>query len=303
MHSKKSNQKLDHRYSSNSPLTFNAIGTAWTIDITPHSRNDYSKLSQKILQRIEEFDQIYSRFRDDSLISMMYSHPGTYKLPPDAFPLLTLYTHLYRLSHGTFTPLIGTLLSQAGYDKDYSFITKELTELPDLDSVLTYTKDAITLKENQLLDFGAGGKGYLVDLIGDILEKEHIHEYCIDASGDIYSKSENPIRVGLEHPENPRQVIGVTSVHNQAICASATNRRKWKEFHHIINPLTLSSPHTIRATWVIADSTILADALSTCLFLTPPADLLKEFSFEYLILYSDYTIQKSDKFHAELYYN
>ena len=109
------------------------------------------------------------------------------------------------------------------------------------------------------------------------------------------------LRVGLEHPEDTTSVIGVANISNQSLCGSAGNRRKWADFHHIINPETLSSPKELLAVWVIAKNTLLADILTTGLFFVSPDSLLKHFKFEYLILRPDYSVEKSEGFNVELY--
>jgi thiamine biosynthesis lipoprotein ApbE len=53
--------------------------------------------------------------------------------------------------------------------------------------------------------------------------------------------------------------------------------------------------------WVVADSTVVADALTTCLFFVDPETLFGLYNFEYLIVYKDFSIQKSDSFAAELF--
>ena len=154
------------------------------------------------------------------------------------------------------------------------------------------------------MDFGAAGKGYLVDSIGLILEKNKISSYCIDASGDIRYRQKDrlAIRVGLENPLNTKQVIGVVNLSNQSICGSSGNRRTWGEYHHIINPLTLTSPTNILSTWVIADTAVISDALATALFFIKPEIFLKDFSFHYAILYKDYSIVSSWDFPGAFYY-
>src|SRR5690606_11370899 len=137
-----------------------------------------------------------------------------------------------------------------------------------------------------ILDFGAAGKGHLVDIISALLKQQGITEFCVDASGDNFYATEgaDQLRVGLENPDNFEQVVGVASISNQSICGSAGNRRKWGEFHHVIDPVSLTSPTGISAVWVVADSALLADALATCLFFVEPATLLSTFEFEYAIV-------------------
>ncbi len=192
-------------------ITFEAIGTHWTIDAP-------DELKEIILKRIAAFDLLYSRFRDDSWVTKLSLEAGTYDLPADAEPMFSLYRDLYKITDGYVTPLIGQVLVDAGYDKDYSFKQiKPLTQPPVWDDVIEYAPPKIIMKKPALLDVGALGKGYLVDIIGSVLEKEGIKDYCIDAGGDILHKNEkgDSIRIGLEHPEDFKKVIGVFNLKNK----------------------------------------------------------------------------------------
>src|SRR5690348_14240178 len=102
---------------SDTHFRFDAIGTAWTIEIfEPLSASQRSQLEQAIMRRIGQYDKDYSRFRDDSLIAAMSKKAGKYTLPDDAKPLFELYRQLYEATGGAVTPLIGQTLSDAGYD-------------------------------------------------------------------------------------------------------------------------------------------------------------------------------------------
>ncbi len=116
-----------------------------------------------------------------------------------------------------------------------------------------------------------------------------------------YRNSKEFLSIGLEHPGNFEQVIGIAKIQNESIAASSGNRRAWDKFHHIINPKTLESPKNILATWVVAKKAIIADGLATCLFFVPKEKLEKYFDFESLVLFPDYTFEKSNNFPAELF--
>lgn len=288
-----------------SNYTFEAIGTHWQIDVydvlTPAQEKN---LLTRIQDRIELFDRTYSRFRFDSLVTKMSQEAGEYELPPDAVPLFDLYKKLYDLTQGFFTPLIGQTLVEAGYDAEYSLQSKTLHHPKRWEDVMEFRAPYLLVKQPVLLDIGAAGKGYLIDIVGRLLEENGVHNYCVDAGGDILHRSTSgeSLQIGLEHPQNLEQVIGVVNVWNQSLCGSAGNRRAWGEFHHIINPFTLSSPRSILAVWVMADSTLLADGLSTCLFFVPAETLQTKFEFEYLIVRDDYSVEKSSGFDAELFF-
>lgn len=285
-------------------LAFEAIGTHWQIDLpdslTPEERQI---LSERIHERISIFDRDYSRFREDSLVTRMSKQAGTYQLPEDAEPLFSLYHDLYRATNGALTPLIGQVLVEAGYDAEYSLKPGELHTPPTWDEALEYQFPQLTLKKPALLDVGAAGKGYLIDIVASIVQDFGIHSFCIDAGGDLLQRSakSESLRVGLEHPANLNQVIGVATIQNQSMCGSAGNRRTWGAFHHIINPHTLSSPRNILAVWTVAQATLLADALATCLFFVPAASLRPTYAFEYALVRSDYSMEHSPNFPAEFF--
>lgn len=284
-------------------FAFEAIGTKWAIDIAgEYSSVREAELLARIKERIDAFDKKYSRFRDDSFVMEMAKHPGTFELPEDAYPMFALYRDLYMRTNGLFTPLVGDILSDAGYDADYSLLQKnQLQKAPAWDDVIAYSLSNFTLKKPVVLDFGGGGKGYLVDLVGEVLKQEGVLEFLIDAGGDILHLGKEPQKIGLEHPEYTEQVVGIYPLFNQSICGSAGNRRKWGDFTHIINPKTLVSPKNILAVWVVADSALVADALATCLFFSPASAFADAYDFEYVIVRSDFSVEKSPNFKGELF--
>lgn len=288
-------------YTSES-FSFDAIGTHWEIQVT-FEKSKAMYLLDKIKKRIEVFDKHYSRFRSDSLITKISKKEGTYKMPDDFEELFNTYKKLFDVTHGLFTPLIGNVLESLGYDKTYSLEHKNATSPDSFHNVLSLKENILTVKKPVVLDFGAGGKGYLVDIIGKLLKKESITEFLINAGGDILHNSQKKIhaRIGLENPINTSQVIGVADILNTSICGSAGNRRTWGDYHHIINPKTLTSPKNILGVWVVAPSALIADSMTTVLYLDQSEAAKNAYPCEYFILYSDMTFDKSENFNAELF--
>ena len=142
------------------------------------------------------------------------------------------------------TPLIGQALSDAGYDAQYSLRPGKLWPTPAWSSVIDYNPPHLLVKKPVLLDFGAIGKGYLVDIIASLMMDAGVTDFCVNAGGDMLQRQTGPevMRVGLEHPDHHDEVIGVATLGNQSLCGSAGNRRAWEGFNHIINPNTQSSP-------------------------------------------------------------
>lgn len=283
-------------------FSFEAIGTHWSIDVYDiGSAAQSSELETLLRARIEEFEQTYSRFRADSWLSHISHTPGTYELKADGWKLFNAYHSIYRATGGSVTPLIGQTLIDAGYDAEYSFVQhKELQPPITWDTAIELHPKSITIKQSVALDLGALGKGYIIDLVCEYLEEQGVDSYCIDAGGDMRAKLPAPhrgLRVGLEDPEDQSSVLGVYTLKNKSMAGSSGNRRRWqttkREYTHIINPETGISPTHIAAVWVIADSALLADTLTTALYFSKPEDLLKTYTFSYIILNSDRTIDSN----------
>jgi thiamine biosynthesis lipoprotein len=286
-------------------FSFEAIGTSWAVTLREPVRSQVQgELLREIQQCIEAFDKAYSRFRADSAIVPLAHGAPSAELPPTITTLFTLYKQLYELTGGLFTPCIGQTLHDLGYDAEYSLLPKkQQMEPPPPFEVVSLEGTTLHTTQPVLLDFGAAGKGYLVDLVAALVQARGITQFTVDGSGDIAHQAAQPLRVGLEHPTNPEHVLGVATLNNCSICASAGNRRAWGGRHHIINPRTLASPERVSATWVVASTTMGADALSTCLFLVEPKILQDAFEFEYLVVYTDLSYQKSAAFPAEMFYS
>lgn len=275
-------------------FSFEAIGTKWSIDVYGKFSED---IKQKLIDRIEEFDHNYSRFRNDSLVSKMSEKAGTYNLPADAEVMIDLYQKLYKITQGQITPLVGNLISDAGYDKNYSFKSKTVHAPGRWEDTLEYKIGTLKIVKPVLLDFGAIGKGYLVDILADLLERQGINTFCIDASGDLLCKNlAYPEIIGLEHPDAIGSVIGTIEIQSGALCGSAVNRRTWQKYHHIMNPRTLRSQDGIKAVWVQAATTAVADGLSTALFFCEARKLLQHFDFDYALIRSDNSLEYSPNF-------
>jgi thiamine biosynthesis lipoprotein len=286
-------------------ITFEAIGTRWVIDL--NQALDSAQLlliEHKIKERIDIFDKTYSRFLDGSLITEISRTTGVHKFPDDAERLFEFYRQLYDVTAGKVTPLVGNLLIEAGYDAQYSLKPiDKFHPVPLWEDTILYAHPLLTVYEPVMLDFGAAGKGYIVDIIGELLLDEGIASYVIDAGADILRKDSNntKIRVGLGHPIDPTEAIGVAQLGNGSICGSAGNRRKWAGLHHIMDPDTTKPVRDIIATWAMSATALVADGMATALFFTDPARLRAVFPFEYCLIRRDFSFDHSADFPAELF--
>jgi thiamine biosynthesis lipoprotein len=280
-----------------------AIGAPWAIS-TPAPLGP--EVVERIDARIASFDETWSRFRDDSLVARIATRPGRYELPPEAGPLLDLYRRLDALTAGRVSPLVGRRLEHLGYDRDYSFRPgpggADPAAVPRWDDVAEWDGRVLTTSRPVLLDVGAAGKGYLVDLVCAILDDAGHDDYVVDASGDLRQRGPDPARVALEDPSDATMAIGVVELSGRALCASAVNRRAWGEgLHHVIDATTGLPTADVVATWAIAPTALEADGLATALFFADPVDLARDFDLEAVRVFADGSAQYTTNFSGDLF--
>jgi thiamine biosynthesis lipoprotein len=283
-----------------SDFVFDAIGTQWAIT-GDSPLTDEVKVAVAV--RCDEFDRTYSRFRPDSLVRRLASEAGTVEFPADAGPLFEFYHRLYRVTDGAVNPLVGQAVEHLGYDADYSLQRRPgPATVPVWDDVLEVEGATVTARHPVLIDVGAAGKGYLVDLLDGLLTRAGVADYLIDGGGDLIHRGDQACRVALEDPTDPESAIGVANVRDMALCGSAINRRRWGDgLHHVIDTASGEPTTAITATWATADTAMIADGLATALFFTDPARLARDFNFAYVRLPATGGVEYSSNFDGELF--
>ena len=279
---------------------FEAIGTAWQIDTAEPLAPD---TAAAVTARIDDFDEVWSRFRPDSVVSTIALEGGSWVFDADSRALLDLYVELHDVTDGAVTPLVGRTLADLGYDEAYSLrAAAEPAAVPAWES-FEWTYPTLLAHEPLLFDVGAAGKGHLVDLVVAVLTEHGITQFTIDASGDLMHRQDEPLRVALEHPIDATRAIGVAELpRGRALCASATNRRAWGDgLHHVLDGRTGRPTRDVVATWVVADSCLLADGLATAHFLTDPARLMSRFEHEFVRMHADGRVEWSPDFPGEVF--
>lgn len=284
-------------------LFFESIGTKWEIDVYSSVSNGKLKLIERaVLSFLNDFTNTYSRFEKNSLVTEISKKTGDYEFPKSSKDIFKLYEKLYRLTKGSFTPLIGNTLDSLGYDPSYSLKPRRIEKPVEWNEAIAFNYPILNVKKKVILDFGGCGKGYAIDRVFEILEKNNLKSFLINAGGDIRI-SNYKAKIGLENPFDSNSVIGTATLDNKSICASAQNRRTWGRYSHILNPSSKNFQTEIAASWIVSARAFEADAIATAVFFSEPEVLKKEFSFEYLILKKNMTVEKSKNFKAEIYYN
>lgn len=271
---------------------FQSIGTHWIVNIVDElSHGQLEKIESEILKITSEFEHLYSRFIEDSLVSKLNRGEKLESIPEDLSNMLNLCEKVKQVTQGHFDINVGSTLEKLGYDSKYSF--------------------SENIVPSNRIDLGGIGKGYLIDKVKNYLKNTKIKYFFINAGGDIFATSDTgkPFEFLLEDPFDNTQAIGSIKVLNSSIAASSPVLRKWtttntnKEVHHLIDFKTGESVKDVAGVFTSANNAVNADLASTALFVGPKdlhkpiQDLLR---CEYLIVYKDSSFVKSDNYQGIL---
>ena len=298
---------------------FDAIGTAWEIETRAPLNHG---IRAAVAGVIDGFDREWSRFRADSLVSALARGAGAVAVPADARPMLDDLAAVAEATGGAVNPLVGRSLASLGYDAAYRLTTRgERPAPPGWRERLTWDDEMLRLTGGRgepgefgepggepsgpercdILDVGSLGKGRLVDLVLEVVSAQVGGDVVVDAGGDLAVRGA-PQRIGLEHPYRPSQAIGVLEVTDEALCASATNRRAWGEgLHHVLDARTGAPVRTVAATWAVAPTAMRADAVATALFFDGGAELAAAWGVQWVRMTTDGRVDWSPGSRAELF--
>lgn len=248
------------------PIT--ALGTTWVIEVFEDiNKERLDGASGAVQSFLTTFNNSYSRFNSDSLITRLNNDRYLENPPAELIELLTIGQTWYKKTNCTFNILLEEELVRRGYDASYSFEEKVGEDFAPADPTtdLTISPECINLTRGRV-DLGGFGKGYAIDRAAELLQSIGLKYFLINGGGDIYATSDNnePIAVYFEHPTEPGVFLGETTLCNEAFAASSPHKRQWKGVNgnqtHLVNSTGVT---TSDATFVKAGTAVEADIIAT----------------------------------------
>lgn len=252
-----------------SVFEFDTIGSRfWVEDLT--GRPLPYTVQEQVLAYVNGFDTAYSRFKPDSLVSQLATNGVLAGPPQELLDMLTLGKQLYEATHGVFNLTVGAALSELGYGSKHT--GDQL--LPNPWEVIQWNEKEVTVPKGLVLDFGGLGKGWLIDKIAEMLRQNGVERFIVNGGGDLYVQNTHPIEFALEDPLLDRKVLQTVHIQRGALAGSNVLKRSWDNNgvhkHHIINPATGDSSESgVVASYVLAQSAVIADSMATVLIIDP----------------------------------
>lgn len=278
------------------------MGTFVSLQCLSQSRDLAEECIAQAFLRIDELEAVFSRHSGSSLLSVLNAQGSLRDFPPEFKTVLEQALLTEKQTFGAFNPSVLPVLEYLERHKHIN--AGELRESFSriIAEPFLFENNKILLKQQESpLTLDAIAKGFIVDCAAAVFEKKGIHNYLINAGGDIRVKGmkslekgqEKTWRIAIEDPYKQGNYPAVFSLMRGALATSGNYEKSFGENrHHIILPsmhrsgkegsglvLTGSFEHTsptVKSVSVIAPNAMQADALATAVSCMP-VDVALEF--------------------------
>jgi thiamine biosynthesis lipoprotein len=228
---------------------------------------------------VQGFEQRYSRYLENSWLSLVNASAGVKPIPLTQEDVLTLRagSFAYFQSNQTIDPscLPLTALWQKAKAKKQVPQEREISEAKELVNWqnVQISEDEIYLPfEGMGLDFGGFGKEFAVDQVSEKLRNLNCENFLVDFGGDIFASgfaSEGiSWKVGIEKPQCTDQPVFVANLTNMSLATSGNYRKFFdlnnKRYGHTIDHRTgYPTIHSELSASVISPSCLKSGIIST----------------------------------------
>jgi len=257
--------------------------TAWTRD-EPGAVAAF----EAVFAEFDRLDRLMSVWKEGSDVTRLNAAAGQVPVAVSAevFEVLTLGRQISEWTGGKFDVTFGALsgLWKFDQDQDDSIPPRAavVARLPDVDySALELDparRTAFLGRRGMRVHLGGIGKGYAVDRGAALLRARGITDFMIQSGGDLFvsgRRGDRPWRLGIRDPRGPAdRSFATLDLSNGTFSTSGDYERFFLNngvrYHHILDPDLGEPARGCRSVTIVADKAVLADALSTGVFILGP---------------------------------
>jgi thiamine biosynthesis lipoprotein len=241
-----------------------------------------------VFAEFERLEALMSTWRPGSDVLRINAAAGVEPVAvrADVRDVLHQATQISEWTEGTFDVTFGALTDvwKFDHDQDNTIPTPDAirARLPLIDYRQIEIDDrsgTVFLKRKGMkIHLGGIGKGYAVEHAVQILRKAGLHDFMIQAGGDLYvggRKQGRPWRLGIQDPRGAAgQSFATIDLTDSTFSTSGDYARFFIKdavrYHHILDPATGQPARLCRSVTIAAASPVLADAIAKGVFILGP---------------------------------
>ena len=239
-------------------------------------------------REFERLDRLLSVWRDGSDVQRLNVSAGDYKVHVSAEirEVLREARQISVWTDGKFDVTFGVLSDLWKFDHDQDNRIPSESEvrarLPLIDyqavDIDEHNGTVFLPRPGMRLHLGGIGKGYAIDRAAAMLRERGVRDFMIQSGGDLYAsgkRDDRPWRVGIRDPRGPAdRSFAALDLENATFSTSGDYERFFihdgVRYHHIIDPDLGAPARGCRSVTIVADRAVLADGLSTGVFILGP---------------------------------
>ena len=256
-----------------------------TITLDADSAEVANSAAQAAIAEVQRIEAKYSRYRDDSVVSIINHQAGSGVpaiIDPETALLLDFAGNCFTQSDGLFDITSGVLRRIWDFRAAAPPSEAELaTVLPRIGwHRVVRTADTVMLPITGMeIDFGGFGKEYAADRAAAVLLAHGITHGFVDLGGDVVvtgpQADGTPWSLGIRHPRQANQLLATVDIASGAVATSGDYERyleaNGRRYSHILHPQTGMSVPDMQCVTVFAPSCLLAGSISTIAMLKTEA--------------------------------
>ncbi len=261
------------------------MGTTYNVTLVSHTTiENAEQIQTQIDDELRLLNQQLSTYIEDSEINRLKALPINEwtEISKSVEEVLAISLLVSEWSQGGFDVTLRPLIDLWGFGP-----TKSLDQVPDEEKItkalqgighqyLKLNRDTHSLlrRAEVDLDFSAVAKGYGVDQVAQVLERNNFTDYLVEIGGELRLSGKNAKgknwTIAVERPQSSlsQQVFKAISLTNIAMATSGDYRNYFEQngqrYSHTIDPRT-GHPivHNLASVTVLHSSAAMADALAT----------------------------------------
>lgn len=268
------------------------MGTRYAVDLAaPVDDAVRTRLTALVEAELAAINRAMSTYDPRSELSAFNRREDLRWVPASAglLEVLDSAARISSSSQGAFDATVGPLVELWGFGPQYrAQRVPDDAAIAELRASVGYRlvqtdRSAAAIRKTHphtRIDLSAIAKGYGVDRVALILDREGIADYLVEIGGEFRARGSaakgRPWRIAIERPVAGRRQLGETvALANRAIATSGTTRdffeQDGRRYSHCIDPRTARPvAHPQMAVSVVADTAMEADAWATALLVLGP---------------------------------
>lgn len=252
-------------YPKNYTISGEIFGTYY--QITTKSKNNVLK---EINQEFELINNQMSVFVENSQINKINNAKACEKItiPPELFFVLKSAFEISQKTNGYFDITTGSIVEKFGFGTKNKTLNEKT--IVGYENIILKDNTVIKKYDDIFINLSAIAKGYAVDRIANLLNKNGYKDYMINIGGEIITKGNyKSWNIGIQDPQQKHKTVVNIKLNNIAIATSGDYEKFFYnnniKYSHIINPKTLQpiSGQDLISVSVLSKSAMISDAYST----------------------------------------